>query len=123
MIKKMSAKSCVYFQGKYIFLTVPGLQVSQEDIVALKQRTFREILDREDRHLEHLGVARECHKSGSFHLHIYVQYKARRKLSPKHFDYLVKHPNVQVVRGLKQVLDYLCKEDTKPLCSRGFNPL
>ena len=119
----MLKKSEPNFQGKYLFLTIPRLEVSQDEIAALKQRTFREILAHEDRHLEHLGVVRECHKDGTFHLHVYLQYVHRRKLSPMHFDYLVKHPNVQIVRGLKQVLAYLSKEDTKPLFSKGFNPL
>ena len=112
-----------YFQGKFFFLTLPRLEVNQEEIDVLKHQIFRQILEVQDRHLQHLGVVRECHKDGTFHLHLYIQYKTRRKLSPKHFDYLVKHPNIQVVRGLKQVLDYLTKEDVKPLFSKGFSPL
>lgn len=110
------------FQGKYLFLTLPKFEVDQEEISRLKTAVFKLILEREDKKLEHLGVAREVHKDGSFHLHVYVQYHNRRKLSPKHFDYLPKHPNIQVVRGLREVLDYLIKEDTKPLYSYGFNP-
>lgn len=119
MVKKSEPK----FQGKYFFLTLPRLEVEEEKIDAIKHQIFHEILAHEDRHLQHLGVARECHKDGTFHLHIFVQYHARRKLSPKHFDYLIKHPNIQVVRGLKQVLSYLTKEDVKPLFTKGFNPL
>lgn len=110
------------FQGKYLFLTIPHLEVSQEEIATLKERVFRAILVHQQKALEHLGVVRQVHKDGAFHLHVYVQYKNRRKLSPTHFDYLLKHPNVQVVRGLKAVLSYLVKEDAKPLFSRGFNP-
>lgn len=110
------------FQGKYLFLTIPKFEVSQEEISALKSTVFQLILEREAKTLQHLGVVREAHKDGSFHLHVYVQFFARRNCSPKHFDYLPKHPNVQIVRGLKEVLDYLVKEDTKPLYSRGFNP-
>jgi hypothetical protein len=116
-------KGQVHFQGKYLFLTLPKLEVTQEEIVALKADTFKKILEVEQPHLEHLGVVRETHKDGSYHIHVYIQYHARRKLSPKHFDYLVKHPNVQVVRGLKQVLGYLVKEDVAPLYSWGFSPM
>ena len=116
-------KSEPKFQGRYLFLTVPRLEVGQEQIDRLKVETFNEVLAHQGQALEHLGVVREAHKDWTFHLHVYVQYKLRRKLSPKHFDYLLKHPNVQVVRGLKEVLRYFVKEDTKPLFTKGFNPL
>ena len=119
---KNPKKSENYFQGKYFFLTLPKFEVNQEEINGLKSMVFQRILEKEAKHLEHLGVAREVHKDGCFHLHVYVQYMKRKKLNPLHFDYLPKHPNVQVVRGLKEVLDYLVKQDTKPLYSRGFNP-
>lgn len=119
----MAKKSESSFQGKYLFLTLPRLEVGQGEIAVLKQQTFQEIISHEDRHLQHIGVVRECHKDGAFHLHVYLQFKSRRKLLPAHFDYLVKHPNIQVVRGLKQVLAYMTKEDTNPLFSKGFNPL
>lgn len=110
------------FQGKYLFLTLPKFEVDQEQISRLKEAVFHLLLQREAKALEHLGVVREAHRDGSFHLHIYLQYLGRRKLSFRHFDYLPKHPNVQVVRGLRKVLDYLVKEDSRPLYSRGFNP-
>lgn len=110
------------FQGKYLFLTLPKIEVDQGEISRLKTAVFQLILEKEAKTLEHLGVVREVHKDGSFHLHIYLQYLRRRKISPKHFDYLPKHPNVQVVRGLKEVLDYLVKEDANPLYTKGFNP-
>ena len=116
-------KSEHVFQGRYLFLTLPRLEVRQEEVDRLKSETFNEIVAHEGPTLEHLGVVREAHKDGTFHLHVYVQYQRRRKLSPKHFDYLLKHPNVQVVRGLKGVLDYLVKEDANPLFTKGFNPL
>lgn len=109
-------------QGKYLFLTLPKFEVGQEQISRLKEAVFQLLLQREAKALEHLGVVREAHRDGSFHLHVYLQYLGRRKLSFRHFDYLPKHPNVQVVRGLREVLDYLIKEDSKPLYSRGFNP-
>ena len=118
MAKKVSS----LFQGKYLFLTLPKFEVGQEEISRLKEAVFQLLLQREVKTLEHLGVVREVHKDGSFHLHAYLQFDRRRKLSPRHFDYLPKHPNVQVVRGLREVLNYLVKEDTKPLYSRGFNP-
>jgi len=118
-MKKSESK----FQGRYLFLTLPRLEVGQEEIDRLKGETFNKIVTHEGLALEHLGVVREAHKDGTFHLHVYVQYWRRRTLSPKHFDYLLKHPNVQVVRGLKGVLDYLVKEDANPLFTKGFNPL
>lgn len=110
------------FQGKYLFLTLPKFEVDLQQITRLKKHVFQLVLQREGSLLQHVGVARQAHKDGSFHLHIYVQYHARRTLSPKHFDYLPKHPNVQVVRGLKVVLDYLVKQDLQPLVSPGFHP-
>lgn len=109
-------------QGKYFFLTLPKFKVEQEEIIRLKTEVFQIILEKESKKLEHVGVVRQVHKDGSFHIHVYIQYLIRKKLSLRHFDYLPKHPNIQVVRGLKQVLDYLVKQDTKPLYSYGFNP-
>lgn len=119
---KNSKKSESKFQGKYLFLTLPHFEVDQGEISRLKETVFQEILAHEGKVLEHLGVVRQVHKDGTFHLHVYVQYLRRRTLSPLHFDYLPKHPNVQVIRGLREVLDYLVKEDTKPLYTKGFNP-
>lgn len=109
-------------QGKYLFLTLPKFEVNQEEITRLKKEVFQVILENESKTLEHVGVVRQVHKDGSFHLHVYIQYLTRRTLSLRHFDYLPKHPNIQVVRGLKVVLDYLVKQDTNPLYSHGFNP-
>lgn len=110
-------------QGKYFFLTLPNLGEGQGEVDDLKDHTFRIILEKEGNTLQHLGVVREAHKNGSFHLHVYVQYVRRRRFSPKHFDYLPKHPNVQIVRGLKEVLNYLIKQDSNPRFTKGFNPL
>lgn len=110
------------FQGKYLFLTLPKFQVDQVEIDRLKREVFQQTSRQQARFLQHLGVVREAHKDGSFHLHIYLQYTRRRKLTPSHFDYLPKHPNVQVVRGLKSVLDYLVKQDPCPLFSANFSP-
>lgn len=111
------------FQGKYLFLTLPHFEVNQVQISRLKTQVFEAIRARELPYLVHLGVVRETHKDGSYHLHVYVQYRGRRTLSPKHFDYLPKHPHVKVVRGLKAVLNYLTKEDSTPLFTQGFSPL
>lgn len=121
-ILKKSKKIPKKFQGKYLFLTLPHFEVSQDVIATLKIQIFHEIMAHQKDIIEHVGVVRQHHHDSSFHIHIYLQYIKRRKLSPKHFDYLPKHPNVQVVRGLKEVLSYLVKEDTKPLFSKNFNP-
>lgn len=110
-------------QGKYLFLTLPRFEVTQDQINRLKTQVFTGILDYQGQVLDHLGVVRESHRDGAYHLHVYVQYGRRRTLSPKHFDYLPKHPNIQVVRSLRQVLPYLTKEDTNPLFTEGFNPI
>ena len=121
-MKKSETKSETKFQGKYLFLTLPKFEVAKEEIDQLKRAVFQAILKKEAKVLEHVGVVRQMHKDGSFHLHVYIQFLHRRKLSPKHFDYLPKHPNVQVIRGLKAVLDYFSKQDTTPLFSEGFSP-
>ena len=121
-MSKTLKKSEYRFQGKYLFLTLPKFEVEQEEICRLKRAVFQAILEREAPTLEHVGVVRQAHKDGSFHLHVYLQYHTRRTLSLKHFDYLPKHPNVQIVRGLKEVLNYLAKQDAAPLYSKGFNP-
>ena len=111
-------------KGRYFFLTIPALEGSDKEIEELKKETFNLLVQKEERlGLEHLGVVRETHLDGLLHLHVYVQYKKQIMISFKHFDYLIKHPNVQRVKGLKQVLEYLVKEDLNPMFSAGFNPM
>lgn len=58
--------------------------------------------------------AREQHQDGSWHLHVYCNYKRRHEVSnARYFDVSVEgdvfHPNVQGCRNRRQWLEYLCK--------------
>lgn len=110
-------------KGRYFFLTIPGLQVSDEEIEKLKQASANLLQTNQKKHnFQHYGIVREAHHDGSWHLHLYVQYAKPVTISLKHYDYLKKHPNIQRVRSLNQVLDYLTKQDLNPCFSKGFNP-
>lgn len=56
-------------------------------------------------------VARELHEDGHPHVHVVVRFGARVKTRSNMlvFDIMGRHPNVQVPRGLKAVLEYCTK--------------
>lgn len=57
-------------------------------------------------------VARERHTDGETHVHVCVRFGARVKTRSdvRIFDFLGRHPNIQVTRNIKHVLEYLSKE-------------
>ena len=118
-----SANRKLTIKGRYFFLTIPAMKGSDEEIEELKKETFKLLVEKEEKYrLEHVGVVREHHRDGSPHLHIYVQYERAVEISLKHFKYLIKPPNLQRVKGLKQVLSYFIKQDLNGVYTRGFNP-
>lgn len=56
-------------------------------------------------------VAHESHEDGSPHVHVAVRFGKRHKTSAdrREFDILGRHPNVQVCRKVKDVLEYVSK--------------
>lgn len=80
--------------------------------------------------LKEIAVARETHKDGDHHLHVYMEFTAKKNIkSPKYFklpDSFEKYGNTMAridtlgKKTKEQVFSYLLKEDKK-VCSYGFN--
>lgn len=80
--------------------------------------------------LKEIAVARETHKDGDHHLHVYLEFTAKKNIkSPKYFKLPIefeKYGNTTAridtlgKKTKEQVFSYLLKEDKK-VCSYGFN--
>lgn len=57
-------------------------------------------------------VATESHADGGLHIHAVVKFGARVKTRSNHqiFDFMGRHPNIQVTRKIKNVLEYVAKD-------------
>lgn len=66
-------------------------------------------------------VAVEQHADGEPHVHVIVRFGARVKTrsNARAFDYMGGHPNIQVPRRIKDVLEYLAKDGNY----RDFGPV
>jgi hypothetical protein len=80
--------------------------------------------------LKEIAVARETHKDGDHHLHVYLEFTAKKNIkSPKYFKLPIafeKYGNTTAridtlgKKTKEQVFSYLLKEDKK-VCNYGFN--
>jgi hypothetical protein len=89
-------------QAKGWFLTYPKCTMSKEDALAsLKaKKTYDQIV-----------VSRELHLDGTPHLHVYIKYATKFDLTnERFFDLGSFHPNIQVAKSLKAVLEYIKKD-------------
>lgn len=96
------------FQGKHCFLTYPrcdaGKQAIYDHLLALSFPVDR------------LLVAEEKHEDGGQHIHAYLAFKSRPCIRNQHyFDIRGFHPNIQTVRRVRDVINYITKEDGDPL--------
>lgn len=57
-------------------------------------------------------ICTESHADGGDHVHCIVRFGARVKTRSNHaiFDYMGRHPNIQVTRNIKNVLEYVAKD-------------
>lgn len=57
-------------------------------------------------------VAKERHADGQLHSHVILRFGKRHKTSTdrREFDFMGKHPNVQLARNFKDVLEYVSKD-------------
>jgi len=57
-------------------------------------------------------VATEAHEDGGDHVHCVVRFGARVRTRSNHgiFDFMGRHPNMQVPRNIKHVLEYVSKD-------------
>lgn len=85
------------------FLTYPQTDISHDDVYAALQLIKPVVWAR---------VARERHEDGNYHIHAIVRFGARLRFrsNAQVFDINGRHPNVQVPRRIKDVLEYCAKE-------------
>lgn len=57
-------------------------------------------------------ISTEAHADGGDHVHCIVKFGARVKTRSNHqqFDFMGRHPNIQVTRRVKNVLEYVAKD-------------
>ena len=111
--KKVAVKR-VTIEATHVFLTIPHFD-ELEQVYAKLESTSKEHL------IKHFAVVLEEHtqdvNKGS-HLHVFVSFKKKRDLSLGFFDFLGKHGNLQKVRSVEAVLQYMTKENT---CKTNFD--
>ena len=92
------------FQARNAFLTYPQANnISIETLLA-----FLKGLD----DCEKVVVAMEEHETEGVHYHALVQFtKKKRTRNQAYFDYEGNHPNIQIPRNLKDVFDYVTKDN------------
>lgn len=91
-------------QAKRFFLTYPqcpiGKQTLLEHLVSLEASSVL--------------VSEEQHKDGHPHLHAYVQFAKAKRVKTRFFDLADFHPNIEVVKNMKKVIEYVTKDDKEP---------
>lgn len=121
-----SCNDCVQPKGKRwnakkFNITIPKTEAPREEVLNF----YRRKLD-----VKELAVGRELHSDGSHHLHVYIQFVAKKNIkSPKYFDLdesFVKygniHPNISTLgkKTKESWFNYITMED-KDCISWGFN--
>jgi len=87
--------------AKNVFLTYPqcdtSAKVAGEYLYGLKPTRY-------------IKVVREKHRDGNYHLHVLLQWVDKLNIrEPRFFDLLGHHPNIQGVRSLPDVHEYISK--------------
>lgn len=88
--------------GRHFFLTYPQCPVPKEDLLAHLQSIVA---------VQDYAIGQEKHADGNLHLHAYIKLSKRTSFSKQDkFDYLTHHPNIQVVRNVAAVRQYVQKD-------------
>lgn len=109
------------WNAKKFLITIPKTEAKKSDVLNYYLKEM---------HLKEAAIARETHKSGDKHLHLYLEFTAKKNIkSPSYFKlpeefekYGNTVANIQTLgkRTKEQVFGYLLKED-KNAFSYGFN--
>lgn len=86
---------------KNVFLTYPQCDITPrelgEHLASLRPTRY-------------IQVVRERHQDGNNHLHVLLQWVDKFNLrNERFFDFARHHPNIQAVRSVSDVFDYICK--------------
>lgn len=111
-----SRKKAFRLQGNHLFLTYPQCKLTKEEAEKNLKLKF-------PTQLEKYLVARESHKDGEPHLHIYLHLREKyRSAREGDLDSIGgQHGNYQTAKNPTKVIKYLIKEGDY-LSSLGFNP-
>lgn len=104
--------------SKTYFLTYKGISDSGEKLTKKSLANYLLNQNPNDRKLrpEKYLICEEMYDSGEPHFHVILRYPTRKRINDQDFfDYLGIHPNIQTMRNMKAALDYVYKEDSKPL--------
>jgi hypothetical protein len=80
-------------------------------------------LTNEEEYLSRYLIAQEPHIDGTPHYHIFLEYSNKRCFSVNHFDYIGKHPCIEVPRSRPYVIDYCVKQDISLLANFDYNSI
>lgn len=95
------------FRSKRVFLTYPRSDGLTRELIRNKLIELG---------VQYYIVGREQHADGGTHFHAYGEWIATFRTQAKRaFDISGYHPNIQSVRVARNVMRYICKEDTDPL--------
>ena len=111
--KKQDKKTNNFIESaRQLFLTLSQTSLSVDEV-------YDKLLA-EDK-LEHLAVVLETHTADvnkGKHIHVYLSYLKRRKLSLRHFDFLQPGVHVEKVKNTECLLAYMNKENE---CKSNFD--
>lgn len=94
-------------QGKHLFLTYPQCLLDKDFLY-----TYLLNLPIAGQKPDKICLAREMHQDGNPHYHVFLSFLERRNITdPTFFDVNGYHPNVQSVRSVKNVLNYILKDN------------
>ena len=111
---KPSRNRSLWLQGKRFFLTIPHFDKLEEVFKMLE-------LTSEEHFIGKFAVVLETHTADSNkgkHIHVFVEFTKKRGIGLKFFDFLGKHGNLQIVRNIEAVLQYMNKEN---VCKANFD--
>ena len=111
---KPSRNRSLWLQGKRFFLTISHFDKLEEVFKMLE-------LTSEEHFIGKFAVVLETHTADSNkgkHIHVFVEFTKKRGIGLKFFDFLGKHGNLQIVRSIEAVLQYMNKEN---VCKANFD--
>lgn len=86
--------------AKNFSITYPQCPATKEDLLEHLQALSP----------SYICIGRELHADGNYHLHAALQFKKKKTIrSPRYFDFLCYHPNVQGTRNIGKWIDYVKK--------------
>lgn len=98
-----------------LFLTYPKCNLSRENVLMFMQDKFKD-------NLKEYLIVQEVHKDGELHIHCYIQLNKKIDYNnPNCLDIIDFHGSYESMKNKQKTIEYLLKEDTKPLGSCNWS--